>query len=583
MGKIFELPALIANQIAAGEVIDAPASAIKELLENAIDAQSSNIEVRIKDAGLREIIVKDDGQGMDKADLSIAIKRYATSKLRKAEDLENVLTYGFRGEALSSIASISNFTIASKEQGEETGNLVQFSLGNLDFVRPFHNQKGTTVVVKDLFYNLPARLKFLRSKRSEYIKIENLIKLYSYIYPEINFRLFKDDELIIDSINLRDDLAKAIYLLGSNTKGYLYKFNKSSKLLQIAGFYASPLIARRDNRGIKIFLNKRPIEDKKLENAVLRGYRGLLEIGQRPMIAINISIDPGHVDVNVHPRKAEVRFKDEKAILDEVAKLLADAISQTPWLNEKREINSFYSYSYSPSPGPSTVSKRRDEGNSPRPLGEGLGVRVMREAIEQAPKLLLSESFQSLKYIGQILNTYLLLEGEQGLVAMDQHAAHERVMFEKIKKQKKELLIPQSFLLPFPLRLSREEFLLAEEYQQELLSLGLEIDFIAEGALILRSAPSFLHKKDPQSFLPALLINLESLGHPKELEELYDHVAATMACHSAIRSGQKMSREEVLPLLIELDHLDINAHCPHGRPVVKSFSENEIKKWFHRT
>lgn len=575
MGKIIELDMHIANQIAAGEVVERPASVVKELIENSLDAKASNIEVRIKDGGFTYLVVQDDGCGMDEGDVLLSCKRYATSKLKTVHDLESMSTFGFRGEALPSIASISRLSIISRPADAAHAHKVMLDAGTIQEVGKAGASFGTRIEVRDLFFNVPARLKFAKSRRTESAEIHRLLSAYAFLYPRITWKLFIDDRQVLNFHASEDALKRASALLGSDTSGLLYPIDKKTDFLRLSGIVSAPLVLRRDSRSIVIFVNDRLVSDKKLTMAVKTAFRTLLQVGNNPVAAIKIDIDPKDVDVNVHPRKAEVRFREERRVVGHIITIIGEFLAQTPWLRQDA-VATFVPYAFN------QEQSLMPSQTMARPLALGFSQTYAPASYYQPsePKLLAAKKFSDLKAIGQLCKTYLLTEGPEGLVVVDQHAAHERIMFEKILKLKFE---HDQLLLPVQVKLDFAQMAEFEEHAQEFLSLGLEIEKFSEDSLVVRSVPRFLSGVNLESLVLDLISDLSTHGRSESALKLHEQVCATMACHSSIRAGQKMSLEEIQALLIELDNIDFAAHCPHGRPLVKSFSAYELKKWFDRT
>lgn len=578
MGKIIELDMHIANQIAAGEVVERPASVVKELIENSLDAKASSIEVRIKDGGFTHLVVQDDGCGMDESDVLLSCKRYATSKLKTVHDLESMSTFGFRGEALPSIASISRLSIISRPADAAHAHKAVVDAGTVVEMGKAGATLGTRIEVRDLFFNVPARLKFAKSKRTESAEIHRLLSSYAFLYPKISWKLFIDDRQVINSVSSDEDMDRASALLGLDTAGFLYPIDKSTDLLRLSGMVSAPMVLRRDSRSIVIFVNGRLVSDKKLTMAVKTAFRTLLQVGNNPVAAIKIDIDPKEVDVNVHPRKAEVRFREERRVLGHIISIIGEFLAQTPWLRQEASVESSfvpYSFGQVSSPGSSqTIARLEALGFSKTSYAPTLFYQPSES------KLLAANKFSDLKAIGQLCKTYLLTEGPEGLVVVDQHAAHERIMFEKILKLKFE---HDQLLLPVHIKLDFAQMAEFEEHSHEFLNLGLEVEKFGEDSVVVRSVPRFLASVNLESLIADLISDLSTHGRSESALKLHEHVCATMACHSSIRAGQKMNLEEIQALLIELDNIDFAAHCPHGRPLVKSFSAYELKKWFDRT
>lgn len=586
MGIIIELTHHVANQIAAGEVVERPSSVIKELLENALDASAKNIEIRIKNGGFDLIVVQDDGVGMDEADLQLCLKRYATSKLSSVSDLDRLHTFGFRGEALPSIAAISRMSIASRPHHEAIGLKAVIESGLIKEISKAGSAAGTRIEVRDLFYNVPARLKFARSKRVETAEIERLIKAYAFIHHDISWTLFTDERLVFSCAqDLSDSLVdRGEALLGKETSGYLYDFQAHTDLLSIKGIMGAPHISRRDARGMVIFVNNRLVMDKKLIMALKTAFYTVLEVGYQPVCAINITLAPDELDVNVHPRKTEVRFRDERRVVSHLISTISDFLSKTPWLSTK---NSLPAYAMQPIARGNFVSHTllsptgMSTYEQPPTLSYGFVHRI--EDPIQKP-LLSARRFSDLKVIGQVMATYLVAESEDGLVLIDQHAAHERVMFEKIKKQHQNARLSSSpLLIPLSITLSSADMVLFLEHAADFKEAGVEAEIFGDSAIIIRSVPDYLQNAQIEALLRDMLSDLARYGQAYAQGTLFDHICATLSCHAAIRAGQRLGKEEIASLLIELDDTDFGAHCPHGRPIVKSFVQAEVKRWFDRT
>jgi DNA mismatch repair protein MutL len=584
MGRIIELSHHVANQIAAGEVVERPLSVIKELLENALDAKAKNIEIRLKDGGLSYILVHDDGCGMDEEDLILATKRYATSKLSNAHDLCAISSFGFRGEALPSIASISNMSIISRMPESDYGAKVVIEGGNFIEKSRSRAAPGTRVEVRDLFFNVPARLKFVKTQRAETSAIDKLLRAYAYIQPDVSFKFFNDEKLVFSSPANMSNLARAQALLGHDTKGMLHEISAKTELINLQGALAAPMVTRRDGRGMVIFVNNRLVSDKKLVGAIKASFRTLLEVGRHPIGALSIEISPEEVDVNVHPRKTEVRFANERRVLSHIINLLGNFLSQTPWLTQTKKVDSLAFETLSAQSWPMSLSQENHMASydfllsAPRVF-----IQEHEQVLPRAQSLLPTEKFSELRVIGQVQTTYLLLQSHDGLVVIDQHAAHERISFERIRAARDVNLITKTFLIPMSFEVSRADLALALEYLQDFKKFGIDLEPFGETTLVVRAVPDFIEQENAQVLIQDILAELAEHGRADSLHQIHDQLCATIACHSSIRAGQRLGKEEIAALLLELDQIDFGAHCPHGRPVVKSFSSGEMKKWFHRT
>jgi DNA mismatch repair protein MutL len=573
MGNIIELSQHVANQIAAGEVVERPASVVKELVENALDAGATAIEVRIKDGGLAHIVVQDNGVGMDESDLALSIKRFATSKLKGPDELFSLTSFGFRGEALPSIASISRLNIISRQKNAEYGSLIKTEGGVLLEKSKAGALSGTRLEVRELFYNVPARLKFMRSKRSESSHIERLLRAFAFINPHLALKFFSDDRLIF---SLEGDAQKtrALSLLGHDCDGMLYPFERDSGYVRLSGFFGAPLIIRRDSRSIFTFVNQRLVNDRKLLGAIKSGFRSLLAVGQQPVLALHLCIPSEEVDVNVHPRKDEVRFLDERRVHGHIISVLGEILSQTPWLKHEEALpKSVHAYALR--------EKSPERDFAPLTPIQSFSFKPKSAEIYQH-KLLAARRFSDLHFIGQARNTYLIFESEEGLVVVDQHAAHERVIFEKMRKKLDQSLASSPLLFPLSIKLSARELELALDCSERLFDFGFDGEPFGEDNFILRALPDTAKNCNAEALFRDLLSELDNLGRSNSMDDIFDRLCASIACHSAIRAGQNLAKEEISLLLEEMDVVDYSAHCPHGRPVVKSLPLAEMKKWFDR-
>lgn len=591
MGKIIELSQHVSNQIAAGEVVERPCSVVKELVENALDAGATTIEVRIKDGGLSYLVVQDDGCGMDEEDVQKAIKRYATSKIATAHDLESLTSFGFRGEALPSIASISHMSIISRLSSESHGTKAIIDAGTIVEVTRTGALCGTRMEVRDLFFNVPARLKFIKSQRAEAAAIDKLLRSFAFVYEDVAWKFFNEDKLIFSSAQGEGRvLERAQVLLGKDTEGLLYLFDEASDLVRIKGALCAPMVTRNDVRGINIFVNRRVVNDRKISGAIKAAFRTLLEVGQNPICAFNIEIAPHEVDVNVHPRKAEVRFVDERRVFSHIIRMLGDFLAKTPWLKAYEPVVRLPEPSFSEHfrdeerRGRETMDfLLRDEGRS-QTQGELYRRPEMTQSLALEPKRLLpANKFSDLRVIGQVSQTYLLCESEEGLVLLDQHAAHERVTFEYLRSQKTKGVASSPLLIPLRVDLDAHDMLLAMAHIDDFHGFGMEIEPFGELSMVIRALPDFMKDIDAASLVRDLLSEFLLLGRADSVDKIYDHVCATMACHGSVRAGQYMSNDQIKALLRDLDMIEFAAHCPHGRPLIKSFPKSEMKKWFDRT
>jgi DNA mismatch repair protein MutL len=587
MKKINELSLAVANQIAAGEVVEKPVSVVKELVENSLDALASTIEVRIKNGGLDLIVVADNGHGIDESEMPLAIKRYATSKLSTVSDLDNIATFGFRGEAMAAIAAVSQTAIISRTAAIPHGVKAMVEAGHIVEMGKAGAEVGTRIEVRNLFYNVPARLKFQKSKRSQASEIEKLIRALAFAHENVSWRYICDDKSLINLPSGPDNLlTRAELLLGPATKGHLYAFEEKSHLISLAGVIAAPAAAARDGRHIYIYVNDRLVNDRKIIQAVYAAFRTLLEVGCHPVCAIKITLPPGEVDVNTHPRKAEVRFADEHKVLSHIISLLSGFLSQTVWQQNNAgsplpsSSRAFASDPYGALMGsydapPRSATESRAEYSVPL-----LPETALKHA--DGEKNESRSTTRNLRVLGQAHSTFLMLEHPQGLVIIDQHAAHERVVFERLRAAGGHFTANQPLLFPLSINLDREQMELLPETLPHIRRLGIDAEIFGEHAVVIRAVPSFLNRHNLPQLLIELIEDFAATGRSDTGVKVLDHMLATLACHSSVRAGQKLNPEEISALLDELDDIDFSGHCPHGRPVAKWIPQTEIKKWFDR-
>jgi len=592
--KIHILDETVSNQIAAGEVVERPASVVKELVENALDAAARRIDVDLEASGLSLIRVTDDGEGMGSEDLQLAIKRHATSKLKASRDLLEIESFGFRGEALPSIASISNFSAASKEKGASEGFEIK-SLGGVETaLEPSAVNFGTRIEVRDLFFNTPARRKFLKSASTESGRVQqDLIKL-ALPQPEVSFSLRLDKKLSIDFPrvkNLRERVGQA---LGTGFLSESLAIEFEAPAAKVRGWAGLPGQHRSNRSGQYLFINKRAVEHRLLGFTLSQAYGSLIPHGRHAVAILFLELNPSELDVNVHPAKREVRFRDERAVLDAIRHALGETLS-------KASLMAAYDLSVSnprapmPSDYASYSFKSAEMRSGPSPLDgilqvPGLASHEISAALapHQTPSQWMSSSQEASKAdwpvpLAQLHRSYILCQESGGLVVVDQHAAHERVLYERqcralengdLKSQR--LLLPQK-LSPGPTAAVR-----LRSWMEALASLGLELQDLGGDVFYLLSIPSFM--KNVQ--VPALLQDLlDVVGEELEkdpLDAFRREIAAQMACKAAIKAGDSLNLEEMQHLMSDLSRCEIPWSCPHGRPPLVRLPLEELEKYFER-
>ncbi|MBI1946426.1 MAG: DNA mismatch repair endonuclease MutL [Deltaproteobacteria bacterium] len=594
MGAIHVLDSAVADQIAAGEVVERPASVVKELIENALDAGARQVDVHVQGGGLERITVVDDGGGMAADDAVLCFSRHATSKLRVADDLRRLHTFGFRGEALAAIASVAKVTLTTRPSSTQAAHQVQVEGGRVTKVGEAGAPPGTRVDVDELFFNTPARKKFLKAARTEAGYIEDAVASGALSLPSVGFRLVVDGKTALDLPAAPEGAApehplrveRAVGCLGKHVRPLLYPFVAAAELLTLAGHVVAPLETRRDLAGVHVSVNRRPVTDRGLVMAVRTAFRTLLEVGRQPIVALDVTIDPELVDVNVHPRKAEVRFADPRGVHGQIISLLSDFLARTPWLKSAPPARVFTlpsqatSAAFTPVTAPPAVStwSRAAPMVAPGALG-ARGLPLPSAGTGSAA------SFSSLRVVGQVGGTYLVLDGPDGMVLIDQHAAHERVVFERLRARRSQEDAPsQPLLVPLQLELTSLELAaLDDDAARALLERhGLVLEPFGPRTALIKALPPGLSAKRAELIARDALAELARQGSAGALDDRLDALCARLACHAAVRAGDTLSPDGVRALLRDLDAIDLGAHCPHGRPVVRTLRFHELAGWFDR-
>ena len=573
MGKIRILSEQVANQIAAGEVIDRPASVVRELLDNSIDAGADRVDVKIEEGGKRLIRLRDNGSGMDKEDMLLALERHATSKITTFSELFSIKTLGFRGEALPSICSVSRVEIISRPADQLIGYRVKASGGVIESIDETGCPVGTIIEARDLYFNTPARRKFLKSERTETGQIIDTLSRIILPFTHIHVRVDDSEKTLLNLPASDNELNRLSVLFGRDVAISLTDTCREVEGIKIRSYMASPDLSRNRGDRIYIYINNRNIRDKLAIRAIMEAYGQRLMKGRYPQVVVFLEIDPSSVDVNVHPAKQEVRFHQGHsvymAISSTIEKALRDQFSSHPYAGHQMS-------------AATTVTRHTSRARMAEPTWEYHGgekgeIKDKKIEITQAP--LLKELPQ---IIGQLKDTYLLFQGRDGLLLVDQHAAHERILYETLKKNYLASKVErQTFLIPIRLELSLKEGGILLEKIEQMAALGFELEHFGGSTFLLRSVPSILVNVEWQAFLMDLI---PILGEEELFvnERAMDRLLTVMACHGAIKAGQKMSHREINMLIEQLDEMDLPTNCPHGRPVFRKFSYYEIEKMFKR-
>lgn len=610
------------NKIAAGEVIERPASVVKELIENSIDAHASEIRVEIGGYGTKSILVVDNGVGMSHMDASLSFKKHATSKINAVEDLDRILTMGFRGEALASIASVAKVELVTRQEGEIAGTKVLVDSSGIRSISSAGTAVGTSILVNDLFYSTPARKKYLKSARTELAHIVDVVSRNSLAHSDVSFTLVVDGKITLRSPSSAKMLDSIVHLYGADVARSLIPLEYESDLLSISGFISKPELTRSGKDLQVFFINGRPIFSNQLSNAVRLGYYTLLPKGRYPAAFLNFIIDPVNVDVNVHPAKREVRLSHEKEIEAMVISAVEDALGAESLLPEvqvkkkdmpvqvllsgskvkeaqgsvKTSGNSGTSdtveaepytacASHDISPQDALIKENKEVYQYPskdtqRRLkkSERLQMSVSSNEITE-----LSSSFKpsDVKVYGQYADLYIISEMDGKLILIDQHAAHERIMYEEVLRMQD--MGWQELITPVTLDLSLKEKAIIEDFIPDLEDLGFSISEFGPKSYVVTTVPSIFGKLEDTAVIHDIISDLLSTGRVKEDTERYDLLCSTMACRAAIKAGAVCNTKQMEELIRQLMHCSNPYTCPHGRPTMISFTKDELAKLFKRT
>ena len=559
MGRIRQLSKDLIDRIAAGEVIERPASVVKELIENAIDANATSITITIEEAGIGLIGIVDNGCGMDVADLSLAVTRHATSKLRNPEDLFAIDTLGFRGEALPSIAAVSRMMIASRTMDAPHGYHLGMEGGEVVEQGKHAMAEGTIVEIRDLFFNTPARKKFLKTTATEQKNILDIITRYALVRADISFRVSIDGRAVMQLSSGQDLIQRLGILIGADFKANMRAFARSDTGICVHGRLAPPENNRAVRSGILCYVNNRAVRDTTLSAAVIEGYRGLLMRNRYPVAVLFADIDPAEVDVNVHPAKAEVRFQNPGRVFGMIAAAIREALQQprTPLPSRAQTVASGVSWRALPQPD--------------QPTNRSVQC-IQTEYIPRA-----SGFYAGLTIIGTLKDTYILLEDANALYILDQHAAHERILYEELRDSH-NLDHVQMLLHPLIIDVTPGEYAVFEDAAVILASLGIDCEPFGTGSIAVRSVPQPLSGADIQDLISSVLHDIDTGAKADFREE----ILASLACHKSLRSGRRLTVSEITALLERLDKAGAPRTCPHGRPIFKEIGMEEISRWIGR-
>ena len=622
-----QLPEQLVNRIAAGEVVERPASVVKELVENAIDAGASRVDIDLEEGGVRLIRIRDNGSGIAPEQLPLAVSRHATSKIADLDDLESVATLGFRGEALPSIASVSRFTLSSRRAHDEHGSALQIEGGKIGEVTPRAHAPGTTVEVRELFYNVPARRKFLRAERTELGHIEEWLRSLALARPDVELRVshngkasrrYKPGDLYSD--------ARLAETLGEDFANQAVRVDHSGAGLRLHGWIAQPHYSRASADQQYLYVNGRSVRDRSVAHAVKMAYGDVLYHGRQPAYVLFLELDPTRVDLNVHPAKHEVRFRDSRLVHDFVYRTLKDALADTRAGMSVQDIGAGSAHPVDAGAAPMLSSAGASgfglvRGAAPGAGSSGggggfsgwrpqqpLGLQVADAPAAYAalyaapagaergaalppmptenglPVTSADAGVPPLGYaIAQLHGIYILAENAEGLIVVDMHAAHERIGYERLKNAHDGIgLQSQPLLVPITLAVGEREADTAENESETLAALGFEVTRAGPGALHVRSIPALLAHAEPEGLLRDVLTDLREHGQSRRVASARDELLSTMACHGAVRANRRLTVPEMNALLRDMERTERADQCNHGRPTWVQLSMAELDKLFMR-
>ncbi|MEE8540368.1 MAG: DNA mismatch repair endonuclease MutL [Desulfobacterales bacterium] len=592
MSKVKILPEILSNKIAAGEVVERPASVVKELVENALDAGGSSILVEIGNGGKSLIRISDNGHGMNHDDALLAMERYATSKIYAEGDLYSIATLGFRGEALPSIASVSRFKLVSRDNTSETGVEIDIEGGKIRRVSEVGAPVGTMVTVTNLFFNVPARRKFLKTRQTELSHIADLLTRMALAWPSLQLKLLHNQRIVKDWPAVSDPFDRVVEVVGQKTRHQFRRLETNQDELSLAGWISSPLEVRSTSRNIYIFVNGRSVHNRAVQHALFEGYRGRLVKGQIPLAVLYISIPHNQVDVNVHPAKNEIRFAHPHkvhAFIEKVVRQTLDESDRKGWSKGGAEYDTASVAERTTAYG-STDHRHQKRGNDFLRPGSSISEKIAHQPKPSAPiasrqaVLWAKRRFGDLKVIGQIHSTYILCESDTELILIDQHAAHERIVYEKLKKSAQDSIqASQKLLIPETLELGFQEAQIMAQLAPELNRFGLEIEPFGGNSFVIKAIPALLAQEEIKPLVIQLVEKIAEIGIAPGVETAIEQSLMLMACHGTIRANQRLSDTQMKGLLGQLDECDHPSYCPHGRPTWIIWTRATLEKAFKRT
>jgi len=606
-GKIHVLPEYLTNRIAAGEVIERPASIVKELLENAIDSGADDIAVELEKGGCQSIRVIDNGPGMDAHDVPLAFERYATSKIYQFDDIYKVRSFGFRGEALPSIASIARVEMTSRRREDVSGTRIIIEAGAVKETSDAGCPAGTSVSVSHIFDPVPVRKKFLKAEATEQGACMDVIVRTALAHPGIRMKVAANKRDILNIPASRDASERVSLVLGLDFAERVLPVHLARGGMAVSGFVSAPDMTRSNSKQVYCYVNKRYVRDYLLNHAVMTAYRRIIEARRYPAVVIFIDLPPEDVDVNVHPAKLEVRFRNPREIYDAVVAAVWGALSRSPLVAAARKEKdhpeddptggeayrlrvgeAMKRYTLSPASERLSFPRERMDIKTDRKHEEPqaampMRIPAMEEGAADAGGTERAVNLSDLPYLGQIAETYLVFAGREGMVLVDQHAAHERILFEKFKAMpSQEKVVSQQLLIPEVISLAPKDLRFVTESAEIFASVGIEVEPFGGDAVVVKSVPSVISHMDPRSIVTDILDEFSDSERTASVGDKREKVLVSLACKGAVKANQRLTREEVAALCRDLDSAPYGGTCPHGRPVVITLRTYDLEKMFKR-
>lgn len=605
MNMIHILDENTANKIAAGEVVERPSSIVKELVENSIDAQSQHIEVEIADGGISFIRITDDGSGMSPEDAKLAILRHATSKIRLAEDLSTIHSLGFRGEALPSIAAVSKFSLTTRlHDNESLATYVEVVGGITADIREAGGNVGTTIVVKDLFFNTPARKKFLKTASTEGAHINDILIKLALSYPNIAFKLINNNRLVLSTPgnNQLQDTLTSLYGQKVASDILPISYDNTIDSIRISGYLGKPTLLKSNRQWQTIIVNSRVINSRSIAKALDNAYHSLLPKSGYPLAVLNITVITDTIDVNVHPQKSEIKFSDEQKIFRAVYKAVTDVLSaaHTPsQLAATAQLKNINNYHYTPSSNTRPIEQHSLYTSPPIPKSiswqeQPLPLTTARIAMEKEEAIfwdtppvtdvIRSEQLEpqfTLQPLGQVDDCYIISRGHDGLYIIDQHAAHERILYDKMS-QHTDRIPAQQLLVPIFMDCDANEITIITDYQDTFYKLGFSLDLVGPSTMRISELPSDIPLSEAENSIRQILEFIQNMHNPTA-QELRHNCLQIAACRAAIKAGETLNMRQMQALINELCNTNLPYTCPHGRPAMIRFSPHDLDKMFKRT